>query len=238
MRSSSTLVPSSPSIQLHYPRIPLPTSNITSIAPTIKCLAILPMPASGFDMPFQDLIDCGIITTPPPSTANVNQVQNAQSFRAQTQPQNFSVFEAPLSAVMEKFFQSGDLKPLTPTCPPKVLLANYNANHFCAFHQMPGHHTDKCYRFRHEIQDLIDDGMVQVPPKPNVISNPLPQHGSDPLVGQITINSTHINPSSKPVTSILPEREDSLLAAVCATEVFTVDIWIDSDEGLANERTD
>ncbi|KAI8550600.1 hypothetical protein RHMOL_Rhmol06G0119900 [Rhododendron molle] len=76
----------------------------------------------------QDLIDCGTITTPPPSTADVNQVQNTQSFRARTQPRNFSVFEAPLSAEMEKLFQSGHLKPLTPTSPPKVLPANYNCN--------------------------------------------------------------------------------------------------------------
>ncbi|KAI8572790.1 hypothetical protein RHMOL_Rhmol01G0227700 [Rhododendron molle] len=107
----------------------------------------------------------------PNPTADINQVQNAQSYRARTQPQSFSACEASLSAVMEKLVKSGHLKPLTPTSPPNVLPADYNPNLFCSFHQMPGHHTDKCYHLRHEIQDLIDDGTVQVPPKPNIISN-------------------------------------------------------------------
>ncbi|KAI8572792.1 hypothetical protein RHMOL_Rhmol01G0227900 [Rhododendron molle] len=189
-------------------------------------------------------------------TTDVNPVQNAQSYRARTQPQSFSVFEAPLSAVMEKFVKSGHLKPLTPTSPPKVLPAGYNPNLFCAFHQMPGHHTDKCYRLRHEIQDLIYDGTVQVPPKPNIISNSLPQHGSDPLVGQVSITSiqiTRINPSStifnpshyivpanqpKPIVSIPSEPEVNMMAVGWAIEVFTTDIWFDSDEGLAKEKTD
>ncbi|KAI8571848.1 hypothetical protein RHMOL_Rhmol01G0151800 [Rhododendron molle] len=94
----------------------------------------------------QDLIDYGIIITPPPSTADVNQVQNTRSFRARTQPRSFSAFGASLSTVMEKLVNSGHLKPLTPTSPPKVLLASYNANHFCAFHQMHGHLTVDCPR--------------------------------------------------------------------------------------------
>ncbi|XP_058189172.1 uncharacterized protein LOC131306766 [Rhododendron vialii] len=77
-------------------------------------------------------------------TANINQVQNAQNSRHRTQRRNFFAFEASLSAVMEKLFQSEHFKPLTPTSLPKVLPANYNASHFCAFHQMHGHLTDSC----------------------------------------------------------------------------------------------
>ncbi|KAI8560435.1 hypothetical protein RHMOL_Rhmol04G0254900 [Rhododendron molle] len=148
---------------------------------------------------------------------------------------------------MEKLIKSGHLKPLTPTLPPKVLPAGYNPNLFCAFHQMSSHPTEKCYRLRHEIQDLIDDGTVQVPPKPNVISNSLPQHRSDALVGQVSITSTQINPSStifnpshyivptiqsKPIVSIPSESEVNMKVVSWAIEIFTADIWTGSNEGL------
>ncbi|KAI8559665.1 hypothetical protein RHMOL_Rhmol04G0191100 [Rhododendron molle] len=100
----------------------------------------------------------------PDHTANINQVQNPQSFRARTQPRSFSIFEAPVSIVMEKLIKSRHLKPLAPTFPPKpllclppnpcwlqsyllvtILLVGYNPNLFCAFYQIPGHPTDKCY---------------------------------------------------------------------------------------------
>ncbi|KAI8568233.1 hypothetical protein RHMOL_Rhmol02G0182800 [Rhododendron molle] len=178
---------------------------------------------------------------------------NPQSFRARTQPRSFSVLEASLSAVMEKLIKSGHLKPLTPTFPPKVLSVGYNANAYCAFHQMPSHLTEACFYLRHEIQDLIDNGSVQVPPKPNVISNSLPKHRSDSLVGQVFITSTQINPSStifnlshyivpanqpKPIVSIPSELKVHMMAVGRAIEVFTADIWIDSDEKLANEKID
>ena len=52
----------------------------------------------------------------------------------------------------------------------------------CAYHQVPEHTTDQCTALRHDIQDLIDQGIVQLG-QPSFSSNPLPTY------------STHVVPS-------------------------------------------
>ena len=51
-----------------------------------------------------------------------------------------------------------------------------------------GHSTDKCWRLRHKIQDLIDAKLVKLDfieaLRPNVATNPLPNHG--PVINVIT----------------------------------------------------
>ncbi|RVW89168.1 Retrovirus-related Pol polyprotein from transposon 17.6 [Vitis vinifera] len=53
----------------------------------------------------------------------------------------------------------------------------------CSYHQGPGHDTDHCTALRHAIQDLIDQGLVNLG-QPSVTTNPLPAH------------STHTTPPS------------------------------------------
>ena len=45
----------------------------------------------------------------------------------------------------------------------------------CAYHQGPGHETNRCTALRHAIQDLIDQGLVHLG-QPSVTQNPLPAH--------------------------------------------------------------
>ncbi|RVW21846.1 Retrovirus-related Pol polyprotein from transposon 17.6 [Vitis vinifera] len=45
----------------------------------------------------------------------------------------------------------------------------------CAYHQGPGHETDRCTALRHAVQDLIDQGLVHLG-QPSVTTNPLPAH--------------------------------------------------------------
>ncbi|KAI8536032.1 hypothetical protein RHMOL_Rhmol10G0223900 [Rhododendron molle] len=133
--------------------------------------------------------------------ADINQVQTPQRTRNRNPPRVFSNFEAPLSSVLEKLVKSGHLRPLTPTSLPPNLPPSHNPNVFCAYHQMPGHHTDTCFRLRHAIQDLVDNGTLPTPPpKPNVISNSLPQHNQQ--VNQISLSSTKspAPPYSTPLT--------------------------------------
>ena len=57
----------------------------------------------------------------------------------------------------------------------------------CAYHQGPGHETDRCTALRHAIQDLIDQGLVHLG-QPSVTQNPLPTyatHAVPPLAGGI-----------------------------------------------------
>ncbi|KAI8535001.1 hypothetical protein RHMOL_Rhmol10G0141100 [Rhododendron molle] len=126
--------------------------------------------------------------------ADINQVQTPQRTRNHSQPCVFANFEAPLSSVLEKLVKSGHLRPSTPTPLPPNLPPSHNPNVFYAYHQMPGHHTDSCFRLRHAIQDLVENGTLPTPPaKPNVISNSLLQHNQQ--VNQISLSST-ISPSS------------------------------------------
>ncbi|RVW91379.1 Retrovirus-related Pol polyprotein from transposon 17.6 [Vitis vinifera] len=45
----------------------------------------------------------------------------------------------------------------------------------CAYHQRAGHDTDSCSALRHAIQDLIDQGLVDLG-RPGVATDPLPTH--------------------------------------------------------------
>ncbi|KAI5446415.1 hypothetical protein KIW84_014300 [Lathyrus oleraceus] len=61
---------------------------------------------------------------------------------------------------------------------PTVLPPGYDANVRCDFHSgAPGHHTERCRAFQHKVQDLIDSKTINFSPVPNVVNNPMPQHG-------------------------------------------------------------
>ena len=47
----------------------------------------------------------------------------------------------------------------------------------CAYHQGPGHETDRCTALRHALQDLIDQGLVHLG-QLSVTTNPLPTHST------------------------------------------------------------
>ncbi|KAI5433283.1 hypothetical protein KIW84_020531 [Lathyrus oleraceus] len=67
---------------------------------------------------------------------------------------------------------------LRTTAPPTVLPPGYDANVRCDFHSgAPGHHTEKCRALQHKVQDLIDAKAINFAPVPNVVNNPMPQHG-------------------------------------------------------------
>jgi len=70
------------------------------------------------------------------------------------------------------------LVELRTMAPPTVLPPGYDANVRCDFHSgAPGHHTEKCRAFQHKVQDLIDAKAINFAPVPNVVNNPMPQHG-------------------------------------------------------------
>ncbi|GMQ00011.1 hypothetical protein CsSME_00047265 [Camellia sinensis var. sinensis] len=74
------------------------------------------------------------------------------------------------------------------------------------------HDTDRCFRLRHEIQDLIDNKVIAPPqpPKPNVTTNSLPPHGRvppPPYFNLIHTLSSTFNPSIYITPTHLPKPE-------------------------------
>ncbi|XP_028077313.1 uncharacterized protein LOC114279294 [Camellia sinensis] len=117
-----------------------------------------------------------------------------------------------LSIAMNILTKRGYLKPLDPRPLPEPLPAKHDPTKHCAFHQQPGHDTDRCVCLRHEIQDLIDNKVITPPqpPKPNVTTNPLPPHDrvpSPPHLNLIHTLSSTFNPSIYITPTHLPKPE-------------------------------
>ena len=49
-------------------------------------------------------------------------------------------------------------------------------NKRCAYHQVLGLETDRCFTLRHAIQDLIDNKVIALPTRPSITNNPLPNN--------------------------------------------------------------
>ncbi|RVW53231.1 hypothetical protein CK203_091616 [Vitis vinifera] len=93
----------------------------------------------------------------------------------------------PLSQALRKLTEVGLLTTLTPRLPPQPIPPQFRMDLHCAYHQGPGHKTDRCTALRHAIQDLIDQGLVHLG-QPSVTTNPLPAHTTHavpPPVGDI-----------------------------------------------------
>ena len=67
---------------------------------------------------------------------------------------------------------TGLLSPLALRPLPQVVHPHFWMDLHCAYHQGPGHTTDQCTALRHAVQDLIDQGIVQLG-QPSISSNPL-----------------------------------------------------------------
>ncbi|XP_034689106.1 uncharacterized protein LOC117916976 [Vitis riparia] len=100
--------------------------------------------------------------------------QTSTPFALRTQRQ-FSQIGMLLSQALRKLTEAGLLAALTPRPPPQPLPPRFRMDLHCAYHQGPGHETDRCIALRHAIQDLIDQGLVHLG-QPSVTTNPLPAH--------------------------------------------------------------
>ena len=81
----------------------------------------------------------------------------------------------PLSQALRKLTEAGLLTALTSRPPPQPIPPQFMMDLHCAYHQGPGHETDRCTTLMHAIQDLIDQGLVHLG-QPSVTQNPLPTH--------------------------------------------------------------
>ena len=80
-----------------------------------------------------------------------------------------------LSQALRKLTKVGLLTALTHRPPPLPIPPQFKMDLHCAYHQGPGHKTDRCTVFRYAIQDLINQGLVHLG-QSSVTTNPLPAH--------------------------------------------------------------
>ena len=76
--------------------------------------------------------------------------------------------------MFEKLKAKGLLKPLDPRPIPNPLPTWFDVTKRCAYHQSPGHDTDKFFGLHHAIQDLIDNKVIASPTRPSITNNSLP----------------------------------------------------------------
>ena len=94
--------------------------------------------------------------------------------------QQFSQLGMPLSRAFQKLIERGLLTALAPRPPPQPMLPQFKLDLHYAYNQGPGHDTDRLSSLRYAIQDLIDQGLVNLG-QPSVTTNPLPAHTTHSL---------------------------------------------------------
>ena len=73
--------------------------------------------------------------------------------------------------------EGGLMTQLAPRPVPQLVPPQFRMDLHYAYHQSPGHDTDRCWTLRHAIQDFIDQGLVNLG-QPSVTTNPLPAHST------------------------------------------------------------
>ena len=81
----------------------------------------------------------------------------------------------PLSRAFQRLVEGGLIVPLPPRPPLQPTPLGFRTYLHCAYHQRAGHDTDSCAALRHAIQDLIDQGLVDLG-CPRVTTDTLPTH--------------------------------------------------------------
>ncbi|RDX84755.1 hypothetical protein CR513_34156, partial [Mucuna pruriens] len=111
-------------------------------------------------------------TSPQAETANTPEVQNPRLAR---QRRVFTSIPMPYSTLFPLLLQKGMIAilPLEPPYP-----RSYDPSAKCDYHSgAVGHSTERCWSFKHKVQDLIEAGWLGFEGnKPNISTNPLPAH--------------------------------------------------------------
>ena len=93
------------------------------------------------------------------------------------QLRHFKLLGMPLGEVLQTLTTAGLHSPFASRPLPQVVHPHFRMDLHCAYHQGPGHTTDQCTALRHAVQDLIDQGIVQLG-QPSICSNPLPTYSA------------------------------------------------------------
>ena len=121
---------------------------------------------------------------PPPQPVYATQapqrppMQFHHQYRAPPPPRpirQFTQLGMPLSRAFQRLVEGGLIAPLPPRPPLQLTPPGFRTDLHYAYHQRAGHDTNSCSALKHAIQDLIDQGLVDLG-RPGVATDPLPTH--------------------------------------------------------------
>ncbi|XP_058726078.1 uncharacterized protein LOC131597395 [Vicia villosa] len=91
--------------------------------------------------------------------------------------------------------------PMPPPLPGKIP-PKFNQNERCEFHaNSPGHTLEKCWAFKHKVQDLIESGAIAFD-KPNVKTNPMPRHDDTVNTIEVVTEQELVQQRSSPIDAL------------------------------------
>ncbi|RVW18911.1 hypothetical protein CK203_106906 [Vitis vinifera] len=155
----------------------------------------------------------------------------------------------PLSRAFQKLTEGGLLTPLASRPLPQPIPPRFRMDLHCSYHQGPGHDTDHCTALRHAVQDLIDQGLVNLG-QPSVTTNPLPAHSThamQPSSGDIhhmdliEDDSIHIGPQTPAPFSLIPDEAPfqltypTPLVIGCQDTFVPFTLWPEDDDSEGRE---
>jgi len=139
----------------------------------------------------------------PPLKKNEEPRRNQQNERDMRPSQDFTSLHESLHDVLKKILDH-NIITLPEIRPDEMQNKNgkwYRENEFCNYHRQRGHDTNKCHSLKHVVQDLIDEGKLQVETpsqNPNqdlgIYQNPLPHHANN-ISSSINQVTHKINPN-------------------------------------------
>src|SRR4051812_27348744 len=126
-----------------------------------------------------------------------------QQSRFQGPPRKFDPLPTSKSEILKYLLSESlvELRPMPPLIPGKIP-PRFNPNERCEFHDnSPGHTLEKCWAFRHKVQDLIESGAIAFD-KPNVKTNPMPRHDGTVNAIEVVTEQEFVQQRSSPIDTL------------------------------------
>ncbi|RVW66628.1 hypothetical protein CK203_063604 [Vitis vinifera] len=164
-------------------------------------------------------------------------IQFHQQYRAPppSRPaRQFTQLGMPLSQAFQRLVEGGLIAPLPPRPPPHPTSPRFKTDLHYTYHQRASHDTNNCVMLRHAIQDLIDQGLVDLGCL-TVTTNPLPTH--DTRVVPPPSGNVHLIEFSGDEIFMMGGAERLLNLLVYTRTQILVDISMDN-RALSHIRVD
>ncbi|XP_058766815.1 uncharacterized protein LOC131640439 [Vicia villosa] len=158
-----------------------------------------------------------VVVTIPNAPLQQQQQQRYPSRQYQQKPRaprNFDPIPMTYAQLLAHLLHRELVQLRTMGPPPAKLPPNYDANAHCDFHSgAAGHDIERCIRFMHKVQDLIDSKAIEFTPTqgPNVVQNPMPPHGTHAANAIEVVEDARLVKDVTELGSLLPLLKIELL---------------------------